>query len=749
MGSRPVPGVYEDLAPPIANKPLRDDIAGFVGLTRRGPIDRAVYIESWEAFVSTFGERADSIATPDAVLGFFINGGRSAYIVRVLDRDHSLCARAECLALQLKDPSPTPPRAAARSGSPPAAVSESDRRRARIKIPMRLPSRLRPRSGPMLPVSLPLQLAPRPATPQKPTDPPGTGATPPQIRWFAAQYGIEDRGAWANGLRCELRFVLRELLPRPENQGSDRLRVYAAGESAWGRSAVEPGALLYLAESKRFAAVRSVRKLIDQDARNEEIAPYPLLLELDRPLPVGPLDHVFIIEATLNVQGSAGREHFGSLGLCPEHPRYLPEVLRTSSRLVGLEVPGTAPILYPVELSTVQGAPIPSDEKAITFLGTPPLEKRPDEENPNLGADGLLTVKREHFFGPEYDEEYPANARGLSCLSPLDDVSLVLMPDLVLPAKPLDNSPPVLPGGPPPCKRTSWSCGEQESPPRVEAEPELVVPTFLTDPLPRNDRIAIDDLIKHQLLLVAECTRRGDRTALLCPPPSASPQSAILWRSRFSSAFAAAYYPWLHFGDAVTHPPVRLVPPVGVAAGIIARTELQFGVGRAPANQGARFCSGLSRQVDDNEWAKLHEVSFNVFRQLPNEIRLLGARTLSSDIQYRYLHVRRLITHIKRALYARMQWVVFESNGPALWAKLRRDIEARILRPLFDRGAFAGDTPETSYFIRCDEVTNPRQTTDQGRLICEIGVAPSAPSEYIVFRLSATRNEKLSIGEVD
>lgn len=749
MGSRPTPGVYEDLTPPNADKPIRDDIVGIVGLTRRGPVDRPVLIESWEAFVSSFGPRSDVIATPDAVLGFFVNGGRAAHVVRVLDRDKATCAKAVCQALQLADPSLiTPPRvpesvAVAAAPAPP---------RAGIKIPLRVPIRLGYRFEPILPLALPLRLPSRPAAAVPPSPAPEEAPSLPRLIWYAAQGGDEDPGSWANGTRCSLRFNLQQLTPSPTQSpgAEDQLRIPLdiRNKDAWGR--IDRGSLLWVPQPghpdrERFAAVVALRRIVSARVADGSATPPLLVLDLDRPLPITVEDRVFIVEATLDVQSSAGRERHEALGLCPEHPRYLPAVLRSSSRIVGLATPDPSPILYPLAqgLSAVQGAPMPPPGVALDILGRDLLS---EQGLSYVGNDGIASVTREHFFGKDYDEEAPEEARGLSCLYPISDVSLIMVPDLVLPANQLEEPPLSLPPAPPSCKRPVWVCGTVDEPALVNEVPELEQPTNLVDRLHLG--APMDELIAAQLRVVRECERLGDRIALLCPPPSANPRQAILWRSRFDSALAVAYYPWLRFGDAVTHPPVRLVPPVGVAAGIIARSEIQFGVGRAPANLNAVFCSGLSQTVDDAEWARLHEVSCSVFRQLPNGVRLMGARTLSSDSEYRYLHVRRLITHIKRLLQARMQWVVFENNNPGLWARLRRDIEARVLRPLFVRGAFATDQPQTSYFIRCDEVLNSRQSRDVGRLICDVGVAPALPSEYIVFRLSATRNEGLSIGEV-
>jgi phage tail sheath protein FI len=255
------------------------------------------------------------------------------------------------------------------------------------------------------------------------------------------------------------------------------------------------------------------------------------------------------------------------------------------------------------------------------------------------------------------------------------------------------------------------------------------------------------DLSSAEARVIQLCEDLGDRVALLTPPPSATPAQAVVWRRRIDSAFAAAYYPWLDFGDVVTDPPIRRVPPQGVVAGLIARSEQRAGVGRAPANLQTMAVVGPSPAVSDDEWAMLHEANLDVFVRTPSGVRLMGARTLSSDPDFRYLHPRRLLSHIERLLRRRMTWAVFEPHTEALWRLITTDIETHVLRPLFERGAFAGDSPETSYFVRCDASVNPGYERDLGRVHCDIGIAPNVPAEYIVFRLAAGRELGIEITE--
>jgi phage tail sheath protein FI len=213
-------------------------------------------------------------------------------------------------------------------------------------------------------------------------------------------------------------------------------------------------------------------------------------------------------------------------------------------------------------------------------------------------------------------------------------------------------------------------------------------------------------------------------------------------------AFSTMYHPWLRSGDALTRPPVRVVPPTGVAAGIIARSENQFGVGRAPANFAAIAVPALVRNLGADAWAKLHQAQINAFVRRPDDVWLMGARTLSADPDFLYIHARRLLTHVERVVERRMNWLAFEPNQPALWSRIVHDLEAHVLLPLFEGGAFAGETPADSYFIRCDATLNGQREIELGRLFCEVGIAPNVPAEFIVFRLISSQESGFNVEEV-
>ena len=47
-----------------------------------------------------------------------------------------------------------------------------------------------------------------------------------------------------------------------------------------------------------------------------------------------------------------------------------------------------------------------------------------------------------------------------------------------------------------------------------------------------------------------------------------------------------------------------------------------------------------------------------------------------------------------------------------------------------------GETEDKAFFITCDRTTMTQDDILNGRLICEIGIAPVKPAEFVVFRLS-------------
>jgi phage tail sheath protein FI len=115
-------------------------------------------------------------------------------------------------------------------------------------------------------------------------------------------------------------------------------------------------------------------------------------------------------------------------------------------------------------------------------------------------------------------------------------------------------------------------------------------------------------------------------------------------------------------------------------------------------------------------------------------IRVWGARTVSSDPSWRYINVRRLFLMIEQSIEIGTQWVVFEPNDEALWKRVTRNITSFLLR-IYNSGALMGKTPEEAFFVKCDSETNPPEVVDAGQMVCEIGIAPVKPAEFVIFRI--------------
>jgi len=250
--------------------------------------------------------------------------------------------------------------------------------------------------------------------------------------------------------------------------------------------------------------------------------------------------------------------------------------------------------------------------------------------------------------------------------------------------------------------------------------------------------IDLESVKAVQSAMIAHCELMGDRMAILDPPPGLSPQQVKEWRTDqagYDSKYAALYYPWIKVFDPATGVN-RFIPPSGHIAGVWARNDNTRGVHKAPANEVVRGAVALETQLTRSEQELLNPIGVNCVRSFPGRgILVWGARTLSSDPAWRYLNVRRLFNYLQESILNGTQWVVFEPNDEALWARIRRTISA-FLTMEWRRGALFGLTPDEAFFVKCDRETNPAESIDAGQVVCEIGVAPVKPAEFVVFRLA-------------
>ena len=144
----------------------------------------------------------------------------------------------------------------------------------------------------------------------------------------------------------------------------------------------------------------------------------------------------------------------------------------------------------------------------------------------------------------------------------------------------------------------------------------------------------------------------------------------------------------------------------------------------------------MASDVTHGEQGVLNPIGVNCIRTFGTRgIRVWGARMLSSDAEWRYVNVRRLFNYLEESILNGTQWVVFEPNDYALWARVRRTITA-FLTNEWRKGALFGLTPDEAFYVKCDNETNPPEIVDAGQLVCEIGVAPVKPAEFVIFRLA-------------
>ncbi|MDG5809278.1 phage tail sheath subtilisin-like domain-containing protein [Streptomyces ossamyceticus] len=241
-----------------------------------------------------------------------------------------------------------------------------------------------------------------------------------------------------------------------------------------------------------------------------------------------------------------------------------------------------------------------------------------------------------------------------------------------------------------------------------------------------------------QLGLIAHCELMGDRVAVIDPPPGLNARQIRVWRQEtagYDSKYAALYYPWIKVFDPASGQS-RTVPPSGHVAGVWARNDFERGVHKAPANEVVRGAVDLELQITRGEQDLLNPVGVNCIRAFPGRgIRVWGARTMSSDPAWRYLNIRRYFNYLEESILIGTQWVVFEPNDHALWARIRRNVSAFLVNE-WRGGALFGQRPEEAFYVKCDAETNPPESVDLGRVICEIGIAPVKPAEFVIFRLA-------------
>ena len=346
----------------------------------------------------------------------------------------------------------------------------------------------------------------------------------------------------------------------------------------------------------------------------------------------------------------------------------------------------------------------PADEACLVWLTTPPAPAggpAPAPTPPQL-LTALLAPGRDGAFltggsngaqltaaaldGQPADPDSLDPATGLAALSEVDDIAIVAMPDT----------------------------------------------TGFDDP--NEATTAVNALIGH-------CERERYRIGIIDPPGESSISEVREFRSQFDSRYAALYYPWLRIVDPTRPPdpgmppPLLDIPPSGAVAGIYARSDIERGVHKAPANEVVLGITRFVTNVTYDRQSVLNPEGINALRFFEGRAnRVWGARTISSDPEWKYVNVRRLFIFLEHSIDKSTQWAVFEPNNERLWSSIRQTIEDFLIS-VWRTGALMGTRPEEAFFVRCDRTTMTQNDLDNGRMICLIGVAPTYPAEFVIFRI--------------
>lgn len=278
-----------------------------------------------------------------------------------------------------------------------------------------------------------------------------------------------------------------------------------------------------------------------------------------------------------------------------------------------------------------------------------------------------------------------------------------------------------------PGKRTGLASFEENSTVSMMAVPGVTIPEVV-------------------VALVGHCENLRSRFAVIDMPKEMTKTKDLLnYREMIDSTYAAMYHPWIQVFDRASNK-ADFIPPSGAVLGVYSRTDINRGVHKAPANEPI-FCSGLSVGYTKAEQDVLNPAGINLIRAIPGQgIRIWGARTASSNSSFKYVNVRRLFVFVEESIKANTSWVVFEPNDVALWQRVQMTI-ANFLDNLWRGGMLAGASADEAYFVEIGPNTMSRDDIMSGRLICNIGIAPTRPAEFVIFRVTQHTAEAAGGGE--
>lgn len=255
--------------------------------------------------------------------------------------------------------------------------------------------------------------------------------------------------------------------------------------------------------------------------------------------------------------------------------------------------------------------------------------------------------------------------------------------------------------------------------------------------------------------LAASCAASQDRLAVVSAPVTDA-TGVTAWRERLRTAIGdpvqqravAAYVPWLRAAD-LTGLGVDRYPatdPVGHVCGVIARLDRERGSGWSPANALVGDAVDLAAPLRATTQALALGDGVNLLRgRVGGGLEIWGARTLDPG-DGTYVAHRRLVHRIVRAVRRVLEPLVFDTNDRLLWFGVTRSVSG-VLMEAWRSGSLRGETPDQAYRVRCDETTNPPDAIDEGRVVCQVELAPATPMEFITLWLTLGAEGLLEVVE--
>ena len=672
MATYTTPGVYyermDTTAPGIAA--IRTDVTGFVGIAVSGPLDTPVPVQSWKQFQAYFGGFSGSAFLAYAVRGFFENGGKRCWVVRVASNDP--LGGAQPAGLELA--STTPGRSVwSINASSPGIWGNS------------------------LTVSV-------------------------HETHNAQTTGLLEKNHPERMIVSSVTGFTRGTLVRLSQPGSPSvLRVVASIDATQGFASLTPDATRYLVWAPDQPELR-----LPYDSSPLNFAPAA-------PIQVESVEYTVIVE-----QAGMPVALYRALSLIPENLNYGPAVLSALQIPADLQARQVVPPL-PAPIMIEELRPEFVDDSPATFRPLEQIVSPADNTFLSGGHAGLRLLTAYDFMGEPVDPldsdlVKKSKTRGLRALEAVDEVSILAVPDINIQPFALPPTQPLPPCVPDPCLPSALSPVAPPPPP-----PDIELTPVFSDA----------DIYRVQVAMVEQCELTRSRVALLDPPVSAVRDERLgisavqSWRKQFDSTYAAFYFPWVRVVDPLrsTSALTRDIPPSGHVAGQYAATDIAVGVQKAPANAALAWVQDVTISVNNAQHGLLNPLGINAIRTLIGRgIRIFGARTVSSDPDWRYINVRRLMIMIEKAIYLATQWAVFEPNDEITQAKLRLSLTSFLLA-LWQKGALAGNTSDAAFYVRCDLTTNPAPQRDNGELLALVGVAPVSPFEFVVVRVGRTDNQ--------